>query len=165
MTGHWDRDAVQTAHLQIPWLRPPNQRILPAIFVLCRPSLESCTKVGQAAGQSNFQTTLAEWLRFYSHTKESETQEKRHGRKCDEEENEGKKKETVRTGIVYISYTDLSKAPLTFFSFQKHRKPEFLTETKNHVRGVKLVSVHGPHRAWFNFKWASSVKALHNNFF
>lgn len=68
------------------------------------------------------------------------------------EENATKKKmrakrKTVRTGIVYIFYTDLSKTPLTFFSFQKHRKPEFLTKTKNHVRGVKLVSVHGPHRA------------------
>ncbi len=41
-----------------------KHQLLPAIFVLCRPSLESSTKVGQTAGQRNFQTTLAGWRSF-----------------------------------------------------------------------------------------------------
>lgn len=49
-----------------------NRQALPAIFVLWCPSLELHPKVGQTAGQSNFQTTLTEWQSFYSRRRESE---------------------------------------------------------------------------------------------
>lgn len=35
------------------------------------------------------------------------------------------KRKTVRTGIVYIFYTDLSKTPLTFFPFRNTENLNF----------------------------------------
>lgn len=62
-----------------------NRQALPAIFVLWCPSLELHPKVGQTAGQSNFQTTLAEWQSFYSRRRERERERAWRGseaRKC-----------------------------------------------------------------------------------